>query len=93
MEYFRLACREGEEINASEIVTADDQLLRVGGAAGIDVASVSTFRPDAKSRETQRAGVAAPLQIPQLRRLRHLPAYFRIPFKKKKTKLLNFFKE
>ena len=86
MEYFRLACREGEEINASEIVAADDQLLRVGGAAGIDVASVSTFRPDAKSCETQRAGVAAPLQIPQLRRLRHLPAYFRIPLKKRKQK-------
>jgi len=81
-----LACRVGEKINTSKIVAGDYQLLRVGSTARVDVGSVSTFGPDSKRREAERASVAAPLHIPQMRRLRHLPADFRIPFKCSKFK-------
>lgn len=81
--YFRMACWIGKEIDVSGIIAADDQLLGVGGTTRIDVGPISTFWPDSERGETQRASIAAPLQIAQMRRLGHLPTDFRVPLKSK----------
>ena len=75
-----MTCGIAIEINSSRVIPRCYQLLGMRGTTGIDVGPISTFRPNTKRRKTQRAGVGAPLQVSQLRRLCYLAADFRVPW-------------